>query len=128
VKDLAGNALASTFNSTFTVDTSAPTVLSTTPVAGATGVSIGTTVTVTFSEAMDSTTINTTNLKLVVTAGSVAVVGTVSYNAGTHVATFTPSAPLLPSTNYTATVTTGVKDSAGNALASNFGFSFTTAP
>jgi methionine-rich copper-binding protein CopC len=128
VKDLAGNALASTFNATFTVDTAAPTVLSTTPAAGATGVATGTTVTVTFSEAMDPTTINATNLTLVVTAGSVAVAGTVSYNAGTHVATFTPSASLLPSTNYTSTVTTGVKDSAGNALASNFGFSFTTAP
>jgi hypothetical protein len=77
---------------------------------------------------MDPATINATNIKLAVTAGSVAVAGTVSYNAATHVATFTPSSPLLPSTNYTATVTTGVKDLAGNALASSFGFSFTTAP
>jgi methionine-rich copper-binding protein CopC len=126
-KDVAGNALAGTFNSTFTVDTTPPTVVMS-PINGSTGVSVATTVTATFSEAMDATTINTTNFKLVVTAGSVDVPGTVSYNPATRVATFTPSAPLLPNTNYTATVTTGVKDAAGNALASNVNSAFTTAP
>jgi methionine-rich copper-binding protein CopC len=130
VKDLAGNALASTFNSTFTVDTSPPTVTANTPANLATGVATSTTVTVTFSEVMDASTIISpaTNVRLVITAGSVAVGGTVSYNAATRVATFTPSSALLPSTNYTATVTTGVKDAAGNALASDFVFTFTTAP
>src|SRR5206468_3233442 len=56
------------------------------------------------------------------------VPATVSYNAG--VGTLTPSAALAGSTTYTATITggsSGVKDLAGNALASNFGWSFTTA-
>ena len=82
--------------------------------------------TVTFSENMDSTTINGTNFKLNVTSGGAAVAGTVSYNAATRVATFTPSANLTAATNYTATVTTGVKDSAGNPLAVNGTFAFTT--
>jgi hypothetical protein len=87
-------------------------------------------VTVTFSEAMDATTINgtLTNFTLKTTVGSTPVVGSVSYNSVTHVATFTPTLPLAPATGYTATVTTGVKDTAGNALATNAIFSFTTAP
>src|SRR2546428_1674423 len=37
-----------------------------------------------------------------------------------------PSMTLLPNTVYNATVTTGVKDLAGNALAGNYVWSFTT--
>jgi hypothetical protein len=39
-----------------------------------------------------------------------------------------PSSPLLPSTQYTATVKAGVKDLAGNAMVSNFSWIFVTAP
>ena len=82
--------------------------------------------TVTFSEAMDQTTINTTNIKLTSGGGAVTVAGIVSYNTTSHVATFTPNAPLAANILYTATVTTGVKDVAGNALALNATFTFTT--
>jgi hypothetical protein len=51
----------------------------------------------------------------------------VAYNTSTRVATLTPSAALAASTTYTATVTTGVKDLAGNAMAQNRVWSFTTA-
>jgi Protein of unknown function (DUF1566)/Bacterial Ig-like domain len=57
------------------------------------------------------------------------VTGTVDYSGTT--ATFTPSGNLAYSTTYTATIaggTTGVKDAAGNALASNYTWSFTTTP
>ncbi|MDO8094804.1 MAG: Ig-like domain-containing domain, partial [Candidatus Brocadiales bacterium] len=50
--------------------------------------------------------------------------GIVSYNGAT--ATFTPSGNLSDSTAYTARITKGVKDSAGNALASDYTWSFTT--
>lgn len=130
VKDVAGNALAAQSTSTFTTvaDTTAPTILSTSPPNNATNVAVGSAVTITFSEAMDQTTINGTNIKLQVTTGGAAVAGTVSYNTTSHVATFTPTAALTANTNYTATVTTGVKDAAGNALAVNATFAFTTAP
>src|SRR5205807_327399 len=133
VKDLAGNAMASQFTSTFTTaaapDTTPPTVLSTSPADGATNVPITTVVTATFSEAMDASTINGTTFTLKVTSGGAAVAGTVTYDAATHVATFTPTASLLPSTGYTATVTTGAKDAAGNALSpGTVTFAFTTAP
>lgn len=129
VRDVAGNPLAANSTSTFTTipDTTSPTVISRTPTA-ATGVPVGTTVTFTFSEDMDPTTINGSTVTLNVTAGGAPVTGSVAYNAGTRTATFTPSAPLTPSTNYTATVTTGARDLAGNPLAGNFTFTFTTAP
>ena len=56
--------------------------------------------------------------------GTTAVSGTVTYSGTT--ATFTPSNILAASTIYTATITTGAKDLAGNALAANTVWSFTT--
>jgi hypothetical protein len=41
-------------------------------------------------------------------------------------AIFSPLAPLIPGTTYTATITTGAKDLAGNALVINYVWSFTT--
>ena len=125
VKDVAGNALAAQSTSTFTtlLDTVAPTVTATLPVANATGVSRNTVITVTFNEAMDATTINGTTFT--VTAGG-PIVGLVTYNTATRVATFTPSGQLAASTLHTVTVTTGAKDAAGNSMAVNAVFSFTT--
>ena len=57
------------------------------------------------------------------------VAGTVSYSATARTAIFTPSAPatLAPDTRFTATITTAATDLAGNALAANAAWSFTTA-
>jgi len=85
---------------------------------------------VTFSEDMNPATLNgtLTNFTVRTTVGSIAVVGTVSYNASTRIATFTPTGPLTPSTNYTVTITSGAQDTAGNGLTGNFTFTFQTAP
>ena len=106
-----------------TPDTVAPTVTSTVPVDTAAGVAIGGNIAVTFSEAMDALAVNATNFNL--QQGANTVPGTVSYTGTT--ATFTPAASLAASTNYTATVTTAVKDLAGNALALTKIWTFTTA-
>jgi len=103
-------------------DTTAPTVTSTVPANAATGVAINTTITATFSEAMDPLTITTTTFTL--NQGATAVSGTVTYSGVTAV--FTPSSNLAYNTAYTATITTGAEDLAGNALASNYVWSFTT--
>src|SRR6185295_11358982 len=55
------------------------------------------------------------------------VTGTVAYDVVSKIATFTPASNLAGNTTYTATVTTGARDLADNALASNFAWSFTTA-
>ena len=100
-------------------DATPPTVSSTSPALNAANVAINTAITATFSEAMDASTITTATF----TVGG--VTGTVTYTGTT--ATFTPTTSLAYSTTYTATITTGAKDLAGNAMAANYSWSFTTA-
>ena len=72
---------------------------------------------------MDPTTINAATF-LVTGPGAVAVNGVVTFSGTT--ASFTPNALLAPSTPYTATITTGAANPAGNPLAANFVWTFTT--
>lgn len=106
----------------------APTVTLTVPTADATDVAIDTKITASFDKDMTATTINGTTFTLA-GPGTTAVPGLVTYDAAARTATFNPTTPtdnLLPNTKYTATVTTGAKDTAGVALASNFAWAFTT--
>jgi hypothetical protein len=125
-KDLAGNALASNFVWSFTTgatpDTTAPEVSSTIPDSAATDVDISSAITAVFSEAMDPLTVTTATFTL--KHGTTSDNGTVTYAGVT--ATFTPASTLAPSTVYTATITTGAKDLAGNAVAINKAWTFTT--
>ncbi|MBU1720592.1 MAG: Ig-like domain-containing protein, partial [Bacteroidetes bacterium] len=104
------------------LDRTAPTVVSTSPANGATGVAVNTLITAEFSEGMDPATI--TGATFLTNAGATPVAGTVSYSNGT--ATFTPSANLPSDTTYYATIKPGVKDVAGNSLAADYWWSFTT--
>src|SRR5512140_776591 len=103
-------------------DVISPSVLSVSPVSGATGVTVSSPVTVTFSEAMDATTV--TVATFTVGAGGTPVPGTVGYSGTT--ATFPPTSNWNEFTSYTVTVTTGAEDLAGNAIASDYVWSFTT--
>jgi hypothetical protein len=126
VKDEAGNAMVNNYVWSFTteetVDVNPPTVISTVPDNDATDASLNGNITATFSEAMDPSTITTTTFML--RQGTTPVSGTVAYTGVT--ASFNPAGDLTPSTLYTATITTGVKDVAGNAMVSNYVWSFTT--
>ncbi|TLM73892.1 hypothetical protein FDW81_07505 [Pseudarthrobacter sp. NamB4] len=109
-------------------DTTAPTVTGTSPAGGATGVAVSVNVTGSFSEAMNASTITSTTFTL--TAGTTTVPAAVTYNSTGSIATLDPSADLAAGTIYTATIkggTSGVKDVAGNALASDKSWTFTTA-
>ncbi len=108
----------SLFNDGAGSDIILPIVSATNPVSGGVNIAVGNAITATFSEAMTSATINNTTFTV---SG---VTGTVSYSGTT--ATFTPSGPLAYSTTYTATITTGVTDVAGNPMATNYTWSFTT--
>ncbi len=125
-QDAAGAALASNFVWRFstgaTSNTTRPTIGSTVPGSGALNVPIGNALTATFSQALNPLTINTTTFSL--KQGTTPIPGTVGYAGFT--ATFTPLASLAPNTLFTATITTGVTDLAGNPLASNYIWSFTT--
>lgn len=119
---LQNNAVTQPASGTAAV-TTAPTVSSAAPADAATNVAIGGNVAVTFSTAMDPATVNNSTFTLV--QGTTVVPGAVTYTGST--ATFSPTNSFAASTNYTATVTTGVKDLAGNALALIKIWSFTTA-
>jgi uncharacterized delta-60 repeat protein len=127
VIDLARNALPGDYFWPFATstapDTTPPTVLMTSPTNGATGVALNTTVTATFSEVMDVSSINTTTFTVKDGNGN-PVSGTVTYVGAT--ATFTPSTNLVDSTTFVATITSGAKDVAGNALTANYSWYFTT--
>lgn len=126
--DMAGNALAATYSWSFTAagttDATPPRVTSVTPANLATGVATNTAVSATFSEAMRDSTITTSSVLLANAAGT-RVTGTVSVSGNT--VTFRPTAALSGSSLYTATITNAVRDAAGNALAANYSWSFTTA-
>lgn len=99
-----------------------PTVMISNPLAGAVNVSLNSSITVKFNERMDPSTINTSSFTLLQTLAP--VTGTVTYTDST--ATFNPSSTLLGNTSYTARLTTAVKSLKGNALQSDFVWSFRT--
>ncbi len=124
-KDLSGNALASSYVWGFTAgqgaDATAPTVTFTAPANGDKTASVNQKVNVAFSENMDPATLNAATYTL--TQGTTPVEGKVTAAAST--ATFAPANKFEKGLSYTATVSTGAKDLAGNALASDYNWKFT---
>ena len=90
-----------------------------TPTSGSTGVSTTASITATFSESVNPSTIS-----FVVTDSGGSVAGSTAYNPDTNTVTFTPTGGLDPATTYTVTVS-GAKDHAGNTMAAD-SWSFTT--
>jgi hypothetical protein len=112
-------------------DVTPPTIVSTLPVDGASGVARTTAVTVTFSEAVTPAAVGAATLSLNAETlpEALSVAGTVAINGS--LVTFTPSAPSAPlalGTLFTARVDVGLTDLSGNALAAPFTFNFTTEP
>jgi hypothetical protein len=101
-------------------------VILTNPLDLATGVALNAAANITFSEAMDPSTITTANVLLAQTVSGATVTGLVAYDALDNIATFTPTVNLLPNTNYTCTITTGVKNVTENPMAAEYMFTFQT--
>ncbi|MBL7870974.1 MAG: DUF3494 domain-containing protein [Cyclobacteriaceae bacterium] len=123
---MAGDALLFNHVFTFTTDTAPditkPLVNSTDPLSAATSIARNKTITATFSEAMDASSITSSTFTL--KKGSTSIPGAVSYS--NRVASFNPTNTMDASSVYTATITTGAKDVAGNAIATNMVWNFTT--
>ena len=102
--------------------TTISTVNATYPTNNTAGVSRNSVITATFSEPMKASTI--TNSSFIVKQGTTEVAGSVSYSG--NVATFTPTNGLLAGKIYTATITTAVKNLAGNPIATPMVWNFTT--
>jgi len=73
---------------------------------------------------MDPATLSSSTFLITSPYGTIP--GTVSYSSASKTATFTPLTPFFPLTGFSATITTGAKDTAGRSLASNFNWAFTT--
>ena len=131
-QDTAGIALASNFVWSFVTaalgDTTRPTVVLTVPAANALNVPNNTKISATFSEDMAAATISGSSFSVTNSSLGTVVLGTVGYSASARTATFTPSTPatLANNSQFTATITNAATDVAGNALAGNFVWRFTT--
>ncbi|SEN82174.1 Multicopper oxidase [Cryobacterium luteum] len=131
IKSASGGSLSATSWS-FTSGPS-PTVTTTNPAAGATGVAVGTTatrtpLTATFSETvtgLPSTGASTPNFTLKL--GTATIASKVTYNSTTRLATLTPDAPLVADRTYILSLTNAVKDVAGNPLSAKT-WTFITGP
>lgn len=113
-------------------DTTPPYISSKYPADGAAYVSVSGAPSVTFSKVVDPATVNSQTFTLTRPAwgGGLPVEGSVTLRnnewTSTPVACFIPAGNLAPGTNYTARITTGVKDTSGNRLAEEKVWSFTT--
>jgi hypothetical protein len=111
-------------------DTTFPTITNVAPADGATDVAVATNVEATFSEAMDENSVETAgNFTLVKQGTTTPMAATVSYDPATNSATLNPNTDLEAGVTYTATVrggANGVKDAAGNPLAADKVWTFTT--
>jgi hypothetical protein len=106
-------------------DLQSPTVVSTTPVDGATSASASTQPSATFSEQLAPATVTSQTVTLQGPEGSVA--GTAVYDTATASARFVPAAALQPGATYVARASTGITDLAGNALTQDVSWTFSVA-
>lgn len=118
-RDEAGNTSQTTVEKAVKVDFTPPTIETVEPTDGAEiAPSDSFSITVTFSEPMDTSTVTSSSLYLSVgrrDENGPKVAGTITAGSDETTFTFQPSNSLSLGT-YTATVTTGVTDSAGNHL------------
>jgi hypothetical protein len=106
------------------IQPSPPTVLSCTPPNGSTGIPPNEVASVTFSEAMNIATLNTSTFLLTYGAAATPVQGeVVCTNAR---AVFWPSAHLASNSLFTVTITTGATSASGVPLVTNHMWTFTT--
>jgi hypothetical protein len=115
------------------IDTTPPAVLVVTPADGALDVAVNASVSITFSEVLDAATVGASTIELRGGTGDVvAALTVVSYDSAAQTATLSPVSHLANSTTYTVLIRGGdtdprVKDLAGNALARDYSWSFSTA-
>ncbi len=117
-----------TFTTNYDPSKDPPYVQSVAPSSGASNVTTSSPVAVTFSKAMDPTTLTANTFTLQDPQGH-AVAATLSYSSASNTATLTPSVALAGGTVYTATVkggSGGVADLSATTIPSSYTWTFTT--
>jgi hypothetical protein len=127
VADVNGFTVGTPVSWSFTTapDSTPPLVVDVSPLDASLNVPINALVQARFGEPMAPATIDATTFQLLDAGGS-PVSGTILYQQNTRQALFVPSGPLTPSARYTALVSVGATDTAGNALEAPREWSFTT--
>ena len=112
-------------------DTTAPTIVSVTPANGTTNVAINVNPAVAFSEDMLDSSITATTMKLIKVSNSQEITTSRSHSSDGKTITLIPTSSLEYSTQYNIFIEggppTSVKDVAGNSLAADTTYTFTTA-
>ena len=124
--DLNGNPQQNfcySFTTSFSANTNPPAVVNTSPENTETQVPTNAPVQILFSEPISPATIG----QIALTTGGNPVAATLTFSDANQLLTLMPALPLLPNANYTLTVA-GVKDTAGNPMASTVTTTFTTGP
>jgi YD repeat-containing protein len=132
LRDAAGNRMTQVFRSSFTtgatLDKTGPQVVSSNPANDATNVPTSVSIVVTFSKAINPASVTPASFYLNdITTGS-PVAGQIQVDSTNTIITLVPSQPLVLNQLYSATVTTGVTDLAGNNLPASFLLGFATGP
>ncbi len=127
VRDAAGNEAPASLSASIVVDVTPPTVVGMVPQMEGTGVPVNGSVSVTFSEPIDPSTLEDGGLIVSMADGTV-VGGELAYDASLTTVTFVPSAQLEAMATHTVTISRDVHDRAGNVLMGGRGstWSFTT--
>jgi hypothetical protein len=97
------------------------------PKASATFVSTNAAISATFNEGINPSSVDASSIAVSMGTSGLLIPGTITCNSPTIV--FTPATNLAYGTTYNVTIksgTSGIKDLAGNALASDYSWSFTT--
>ena len=117
------------FDTTSPSDYTPPTVSAVTPANGAIDVNKYINVTALFSEGIDINTLTSSTFVLL-DPTQTPIAADITYNSGSYTATLNPTSALADLTTYTARIVSGasgVKDPAGNELAADYVWTFTTA-
>ncbi|MDY6794935.1 MAG: Ig-like domain-containing protein [Actinomycetota bacterium] len=127
-RDATGNVETPGPGVTVVIDWTPPEVLSSDPPAGEINVGVNDSIQVAFLEAnnMLESSINSSTFTLVDEEATL-ITGAISYDPASKTATLDPSNDLFYGYNYTATVTTGITDLAGNPLPADYSWTFKTA-
>jgi|GEM_PF-5236031 len=115
IQDTSGISLGTTSFTLITGSTLTPSLQIVRPTDNSQSISLVNGIQVVFSEAMNTTTINSTNVQLLGPNNVVIPIGSIVAGAS-NTFTFAPVNPLTANTQYIVQFGTGIKDTAGNSL------------
>jgi YD repeat-containing protein len=130
VRDAAGNPMTTPFTSAFTtgstLDQTAPQIKSTSPVDGAISVPSSASISVTFTKAIDPSSVTAASFQVVDASLNTPLSGAIQESPDDTTVTFVPSQALSVNHFFSITLAPAITDQAQNPLQGSYSFGFTT--